>query len=160
MRLFGRLKYLNIFLNVCSTCEMYFACLQVYDINCQVGTTSLRFFFSWTHFSSFFSLPPSNYFTLQKTGITKLLFLKMSNCWRELSSAEHPYCSPVCDHDKPRSPWSPGASVFWCWKWAVGCLSWLPCEFFVESMEIVYEVVWKFIQTIEMSGSSLIIRQI
>lgn len=93
VRLFGRLKYLSTFKNVC---EMNFACFKVYDTNCQVATLS-----PW---NSFFFLPFP--YLLQMTlffrkQLTKSLFLKISNCWSELGSAEHPYqVVSVCDCDK------------------------------------------------------------
>lgn len=54
---------------------MNVVCFKVYDTNCQAAPlpscSSLELIFLPS-----FSLPPSNYFILQKTAITKSLFLK------------------------------------------------------------------------------------
>lgn len=111
---------------------------------------------SWTHFSSFLFPTPSSYFILQKTTITKALFLKISNCWVALSSAEHPYrVISVCDPDK-LSLWALWACFpgFWSERlvaypgFFTSLVFWV-CFFWRKSIEIVYEVVWVIIIIID-----------
>ena len=75
---------------------MDFACFEVCDSNRQVAPFIVSLSSFELIFLSSFFLPPSNDFILQKTMIMKSLFLKIRNCWVELSPAELLPRPPLC----------------------------------------------------------------
>lgn len=86
-------------------------CFKVYDTDCQrAPLSSLN-----SPFFLFFPLSASKIVILQKT-ITKSLFLKKSDCWAELGSADTLIRSLEC---------VTVTAVTSSSKWALGCLSWL-----------------------------------
>lgn len=117
---------------------MNVVCFKVYDTNCQAAPlpslSSLELIFLPSFFPTPFQLLHSSENSYYQAPVLK----EMSNCWTELSSVERPYQSTsVCNRDK-LALWFLSACS-WSWKWALGCLSWLPHKFIVR---INWNSVW------------------
>ena len=131
LRQLGRLKYLNVFLNVCVLCGRCLLLVLKFMIqSAKWHCFRLPFLFLWTLLSSLF------FCLLQITSLS------------------------VCVTVTSLLLSSPGASVFFVYKgntWVCpGCLT----DFCLRvSNAIMYEVAWRWGQIIEIPASSLTVRE-